>query len=98
MKGKKELPEWDDGRTIANMNVEGMPWHTPAENRKMPGENRDPEMPGRSIDPNLPEQPVLSGKETWFFTAGALKAAFLVVGVMCLAIVIAVAAMLALWK
>ena len=23
------LPEGDDGRTITNMNVEGMPWYTP---------------------------------------------------------------------
>ena len=22
-------PDGDDGRTVANMNVEGMPWHTP---------------------------------------------------------------------
>ena len=26
-KKKPELPEGDDGRTIADMNVEGMPWH-----------------------------------------------------------------------
>ena len=26
---KPELPEGDDGRTIADMNVEGMPWYSP---------------------------------------------------------------------
>ena len=28
-KRKKKLPEGDDGRTIAEMNVEGMPWYNP---------------------------------------------------------------------
>ncbi len=28
-KKKKELPPDDDGRTIANMNVEGLPWYNP---------------------------------------------------------------------
>ena len=23
---RDRLPEWDDGRTIANMNIDGMPW------------------------------------------------------------------------
>lgn len=26
-KKKRELPDWDDGRTVANMNVDGMPWY-----------------------------------------------------------------------
>ena len=30
-KKKPEQPEWDDGRTIANMNVEGMPWYSPGQ-------------------------------------------------------------------
>ena len=29
MTKNKKMPEWDDGRTIANMNVEGMPWYAP---------------------------------------------------------------------
>lgn len=28
MKARRRLPEGDDGRTVADMNVEGMPWHT----------------------------------------------------------------------
>ena len=28
-KKKPELPDWDDGRTVADMNVEGMPWYSP---------------------------------------------------------------------
>ncbi len=35
MKKKRNKPEdYDDGRTIANMNVEGMPWYEPEEVRK----------------------------------------------------------------
>lgn len=26
-KKERELPDWDDGRTVANMNVDGMPWY-----------------------------------------------------------------------
>lgn len=32
MSGKKKEKFVDDGRTIANMNVEGMPWYNPAKN------------------------------------------------------------------
>ena len=28
-KKQNNLPEGDDGRTIVNMNVEGMPWYVP---------------------------------------------------------------------
>lgn len=33
MKERKEKPYIDDGRTIADMNVKGMPWHIPGENK-----------------------------------------------------------------
>lgn len=33
-KKEKELPDWDDGRTIANMNVDGMPWYLGEAKRK----------------------------------------------------------------
>ena len=32
---KKELPDYDDGRTIADMNVEGMPWYRPASKKEV---------------------------------------------------------------
>ena len=35
---KDNLPEGDDGRTIANMNIEGMPWYAP-EKEDSPQEN-----------------------------------------------------------
>ena len=29
MAKKKKRADWDDGRTIANMNIDGMPWYRP---------------------------------------------------------------------
>jgi predicted lipid-binding transport protein (Tim44 family) len=52
----------DDGRTIANMNVEGMPWYIDREDRNEDGT----------------EKPELSKRETLSFMGGALKAALLV--------------------
>ena len=37
---KKQLPEWDDGRTVADMNVEGMPWYRPDRGKKVNEEDK----------------------------------------------------------
>ncbi len=37
---KPELPE-DDGRTFAEMNVEGMPWYNPSKGERRTGEKLD---------------------------------------------------------
>lgn len=37
---KKQLPEWDDGRTVANMNVEGMPWYHPDSGKEVKEEDK----------------------------------------------------------
>ena len=79
-KKKPELPEWDDGRTIAPMNVEGMPWYRPE--RKT--ENPEPE---KNAGPSNRGE-AMTREESRFYTWGALKAAFLVVGVMCGGIVL----------
>lgn len=71
------LPEGDDGRTIVNMNVEGMPWYAP----EKPGAIGEAQSPERPADP-------LTREESLLFTWGALKAALLVVGVMCAGIVL----------
>lgn len=60
-------PDWDDGRTIANMNVEGTPWYRPDDPAAPIGQRRDQ----------------MSRRELGLFTWGAVKAALLVVGVMC---------------
>lgn len=73
-KKRPELPEGDDGRTIADMNVEGMPWYAPKKER--PG--------GEGETASQP----LTGEEARYYTWGALKAALAVVGVMCAGIVL----------
>ena len=77
---KPDLPEGDDGRTIAPMNVEGMPWYSPGEKpaRQEGTERKTGEKP----------EPVLTGREARYYTWGALKAALLVVGVLCAGIVL----------
>ncbi len=76
-----KLPEGDDGRTIANMNVEGMPWYTP--------EGGGPE--GKGADRRAEQEssePVLTKEESRYYTWGALKAALLVTLVLCGGIVL----------
>lgn len=78
-----QLPEGDDGRTIAPMNVEGMPWYAPERESAPPSGASGPEM--------------MSKEETRFFTWGAVKAALLVVGVMCVGLVLFVLFCLHVW-
>lgn len=54
----ERTPIEDDGRTIANMNVDGLPWYRPNATRKKEGEQRD--------------QP--THKETWALIFAAYKA------------------------
>ena len=62
-KKKERFPvEEDDGRSFANMNVEGMPWYRP------PQEG----------DAKKGETPELSPKEYKYFMWGVLKAALLI--------------------
>ena len=76
MKTRKpaNLPEGDDGRTIVSMNVEGMPWYAPERKGAPKGGARKP----------LP----MTREESRVFTWGAVKAALLVVGVMCAGLVL----------
>lgn len=69
---KPELPEGDDGRTIANMNVEGMPWYAPG--KRTAGEERSETDQGKMQ---------MTKQESRYYTWGAVKAALLVVGVIC---------------
>jgi len=55
----------DDGRVVAPMNVEGMPWHTP---------EREPRQTGDSSD--VPVK--LTRQENMAFSFGVLKAVLLV--------------------
>ena len=62
MARKPRIYDDDDGHTIANMNVEGMPWYAP-ENPSL----------GEKDAPERPTTP-LTREESLFFTWGALKA------------------------
>ena len=83
---KRELPEGDDGRTIADMNVEGMPWYTPG------GTPSREERLRRSQN-----EPAMTKQESRYYTWGAIKAALLVVGVMCAGIVLFVLFCVKVW-
>ena len=76
------LPEGDDGRTIVDMNVEGMPWYTPGAG-SFPREGE----PSQGSGP-VPARPQMSRQEGRMFLWGALGAALLVVGVMCAGLVL----------
>lgn len=79
------LPEGDDGRTIANMNVEGMPWYRP-------------EMPDAPATPSAaPKGDGLTRKQMRMYTASALKAGLLVTLVMCAGMVLFVAFCVFVW-
>ena len=86
MTRKPDLPEGDDGRTIADMNVEGMPWYSPG-GRLSRSERRQRKKKGEP----------LTKEESRYFTWGALKAALLVAGVMCGGIILFVWFCVAVW-
>ena len=73
----EDLPQGDDGRTIVDMNVEGMPWYVPPKSTEQ-GEAPSQEGP----------RPQISREEARYYTWGALKASLLVVGVLCAGLVI----------
>ena len=72
MSKKPTLPDGDDGRTIANMNVEGMPWYSPA--------------PKRDLPPAPEQSDPLSREDRRHYILGALLAALAVAAVFGVAI------------
>ena len=82
MTRNKRLPEGDDGHVIANMNVEGMPWYAPEENKPFPGYT-----PGSLLDK----------RQTRFALWGALKASLLVCTVFSIGIILFVLFCLHVW-
>jgi len=81
---KPDLPEGDDGRTIVDMNVEGMPWYTPggAGPRRFRRRAEGEPVAQESL------RPYMSRRESRYYTWGALKAALLVAGVMSAGLVL----------
>jgi hypothetical protein len=80
MARKKEKID-DDGRVIANMNVDGMPWYAGFTRGK--GGDADPSVP---VDPeaNREELSKLGKKQTFFLILGVLGAAMAIAAVFAL--------------
>lgn len=81
MTRNNRLPEGDDGRVIADMNVEGMPWYSP---EKPQGRS--------SAHPDM-----LDSIQTRIATWGALKAALAVCTVFSIGIILFVLFCLKVW-
>ena len=88
-KRKPDLPPGDDGRTIVHMNVEGMPWYAP-EKENVPGETEEK---GKAARPEA----AVTRQEARYYTWGALKAALLVVGVICGGVILFILFCLHVW-
>ena len=71
MKRRKRFDDDDDGRVIARMDVDGMPWY----DGRSPS---TPEQPEQSTDGGEREPVKLTKEESRAYAAGALKAALLV--------------------
>ena len=80
-RNKSSLPAGDDGHTIADMNVEGMPWY-----RKEPAQT-----------PDTGSHEQMSKRQMRMYTMGAIRAGLLVVGVFSIALILFVLFCLKVW-
>lgn len=71
-KGRKTYED-DDGRVIANMNIDGMPWYAEDARKRREENFRKAETASDFSD--------LSRKETWEIIKGATKAGLLISGI-----------------
>ena len=85
-RNRPDLPEGDDGRTIVDMNVEGMPWYVP-----------DGHVSRREKKQKAQGEAALTKQESRYYTWGAVKAALLVTGIMCGGIVLFILFCLYVW-
>lgn len=81
MKKRREYDD-DDGRTIANMNVDGMPWYVPKQ---------------KNSESSDSEPVYLSGKEKLSMYFGVLKAVALVSGVFILGYLLVILLLTRIW-
>ena len=79
-----DLPEGDDGHVIVDMNVEGMPWYEPEKPKEVKAFEKD------GVD-------ALTRAEARMYTWGAMKAALVVAGIMCVGLVLFVMFCLYVW-
>ena len=64
---RERIDETDDGRTIADMNVDGMPWYVPGKKDRPVGDGEDHYQ--------------MTPREQRMYTFAAVKAGLLIVGV-----------------
>ena len=75
MRKKRDKPEYiDDGRVIASMNVDGMPWYS--KKRTADTESTAAEETADETFPALPEE--MTRRERLAFIFGVLRAVFLI--------------------
>ena len=75
MSHRKKKYDDDDGRVIANMNVEGMPWYVPGHAESLSGEEKDSEGQREEYKNSADK---LTKKEAFWLYVGAMKAGCLV--------------------
>jgi len=85
MAGKRKLHDDDDGRVIANMNVDGMPWYQRSERF----EKHKREQASDFSD--------LTKEETREIVKGAMKASLLIAGIFILAMLLFILFCLYIW-
>ena len=85
MKHKLDLPDGDDGYSIADMNVPGMPWYKPKKHLSS------------VVRPALSGNASMTPDERRQYTIGAVAAALVVTLVMCLGIVLFTLFCLYIW-
>jgi len=87
MATQRKLHDDDDGRVIANMNVDGMPWYQRSE-RQLSGFNKSKS--GSDFSD-------LTKDETREIIKGALKASLLIAGIFILAMLLFILFCLYIW-
>lgn len=92
MAREKKQYEDDDGRTIADMNVEGMPWYDADRKRKQRAEAR------AELQEKINRGEALTRRETMRYTFYAVLAGLTVVGVIGGGVVLFIFILWLLWK
>lgn len=93
MAKRKKKYDDDDGRVIAKMNVDGMPWYTPGPTSYSDDDSNESDEENSGRPKNSPDD--LTPKETFWIFAGAMKAGCLVAVIAC--VIVTVAGLLAAW-
>lgn len=79
----------DDGRVIASMNIDGMPWYQPS-----PSQRQEKLPSGRKSNPDFSD---LTKEETREIIKGAIKASLLIAGVFILGMLLFILFCLYVW-